>query len=69
MLAERDIPSHHTHKGTKALAERVRAYWRARGFDGIEVELFPIWSNMDALAIRSNLVNGLPPAPRIAAIG
>jgi len=54
-----------TEKGAALLAERVRRYWLKRGY------LVEVWTDSPdgsrafrgpACGVRSNLVNGLPPA-------
>lgn len=49
---------HYTHSGARALADRIAAFWHARGFL-VRVEPFQI-PGFDMWGIRSNLTAGLP---------
>ncbi len=69
-----DVPDHTTAAGAARLAERIAAYWRQQGFaNRVRVWVEPIWDGgpdprkaggvtHSDLAVRSNLVGGLPPA-------
>jgi hypothetical protein len=65
---------HCTRKGAEALAARLDAYWHAQGYPHVRHWVEPIsaseWqrektanelANLRAFAVRSNLVNGMPP--------
>jgi hypothetical protein len=70
----RDVPDHTTAAGAARLDERIAAYWRQQGFaNRVRVWVEPIWGRgpntkkagvrtRSDLAVRSNLVGGLPPA-------
>lgn len=49
---------HYTHSGARALADRIAAFWRARGYL-VNVEPYRI-PGFDMWGIRSNLSCGLP---------
>jgi hypothetical protein len=70
-----DVPDHTTAAGAARLAERIAAYWRQQGSaNRVVVWLEPIWEGgpeprkaggvkaRSDLAVRSNLVGGLPRA-------
>ncbi len=50
------------YKHARELANTIRSYWWARGLH-VEVRIEPVYDDSLAYpwAIRSNLVNGLPP--------
>ena len=69
-----ELPDHTSAPGALRLAERIAAYWRARGAAGeVRVWVEPIWGSTgnrrpaarfhigNDSAVRSNLVGGLPP--------
>jgi hypothetical protein len=70
-----DVPDHTTAAGAARLAERIAAYWREQdSANRVRVWLEPIWDGgpyprkaggvrmHSDLAVRSNLIGGLPPA-------
>ncbi len=51
-------------EGARELAERITAYWKSRGYDGVKawVELAkPEDGNGYVYTVQTNLVGGLPP--------
>lgn len=50
-----DIPDHLTRAGPLQLAQRLREFWAARGFQ------INVWVAEDGVSVRSNLFGGLPP--------
>jgi len=69
-----DVPDHTAAAGALRLAERIAAYWRHQGdASRLRVWVEPIWGGEHGrkpaaairmrqdLAVRSNLVGGLPP--------
>jgi len=69
-----DVPDHTAAAGAVRLAERIAAYWRNQGSASrLRVWVEPIWGGTrgrkpaaairmrEDLAVRSNLVGGLPP--------
>lgn len=46
--------------GAGTLAKAIQLYWHKKGFPSVRAERVPI-PGLDTYAVRSNLVNGLPP--------
>ena len=58
-----EIPNHLSDAGVKAAVRRLRSYWRDRGYHKAKFQILPSTgaSSSIGFAIRSNLVNGVPP--------
>jgi hypothetical protein len=58
-----DVKDNMTRFGAGALAERIEAYWHARGHTSVRAERYPTGFGGDdpVFGVRSNLVNGRPP--------
>lgn len=56
----------------KLTAEKIRAYWMRRGFVSVEVRVEPGEYTHDGLVsgyvVRSNMINGVPPGPRVPGV-
>jgi hypothetical protein len=51
-----------TRTGAGLLSQKIEAYWRARGFEGIRVRREPMKGEPDMYQVRSNIgANGFPP--------
>ena len=63
-MASRRAVNSFTADGARELAERITAYWKGRGYDGVKawVELAkPEEGNGYLYTVQTNLVGGLPP--------
>lgn len=49
------------HHGAIAMKDTIQSFWRALGFTNVKVELHQVPGMTNLWAIRSNLVNGMPP--------
>lgn len=60
---ERKTPNYAAQPAAQALAERIETYWRVAGHPAVRVWLSQYNERGDrvAWAVRSNLVDGLPP--------
>jgi hypothetical protein len=66
MTHERTEPDHLSKQGAEELAQRLDAYWRAKGSTTVKHEVKPSVraSNRNGQAVhsvRSNLIRGMPP--------
>jgi hypothetical protein len=55
------IADNYTAKGAERLKNTILDYWASQGYTNVRVEKYEVWDGVWGL--RSNLVNGLPPAP------
>lgn len=58
------IPDSLTEGGAKALAAKVRSYWRERGHANVRLTVEPDPVVTSVFVVRSNLVGGKPPEVR-----
>lgn len=54
------FPDTYSAKGAERIKATILAYWLAQGHTNVRVEKYEVWQG--TWGIRSNLVNGLPPA-------
>lgn len=60
-----DLIDYSTKAGAEQLATRIQRYWHERGHRTVVVETFVVPGTKNrCYGVRSNLVNGLPPARR-----
>lgn len=69
---KRMIPDHYSMRGAQALADRLQALWRRRGYSAAQFWIESAGPEFDVRAeqkhagtyiVRSNLINGWPPVP------
>jgi hypothetical protein len=57
-----------TEAGAGVLARKIERFWRAKGHKNVRAWIEPISGDFDKpiFAVRSNLINGLPPEVALA---